>query len=57
MNDPLAPFLQQLFVVVVPIGLLAVVVGTVLGLIAKRGENALRKRIQGQSRKGRQWKK
>ena len=57
MNDPLAPFLQQLFVVVVPIGLLAVVVGTIFGLIAKRGENALRKRIQGQSRKSRQWKK
>jgi len=57
MNDPLAPFIQQLFTVVVPIGLLAVVVGTIIGLLAKRGENSLRKRVQGQSRKSRLYKK
>ena len=57
MNDPLAPFIQQLFTFVVPIGLVAVLVGTVFGLIAKRGEDSLSKRIQGQSRKNRQFRK
>jgi len=57
MSDPLAPFIQQLFAVVVPIGILAVVVGTIFGLIAKRGEDSLRKRNQGRSRKERHYNK
>ena len=45
--NPLSQFTTQLFTVVVPIGLAAIVIGTILGLLAKFGEKRFRKFVQG----------
>ena len=41
MADPLEPFLQSLWRVAVPVGIAAVVIGTVLGLLARGAESWL----------------